>query len=126
MGRLAELGIPLAIIALLGWATWPPQEFIILGWYLLLFIGAVAVVVSVVAPADWRERPAPILAGIALTITVLILAYAALRPIAWEEWVPWGWRGPWEDAVDAPARTARATAAHGETSPDALTRRPLF
>jgi hypothetical protein len=91
MGRWAELGVPLAIIVLLAWATWPPQDFVMLGWYLLLVIGAVAVVLNVLLLADWRERPAPILAGIALTVTVLILVYARLRPIHWEEWIP---RGP--------------------------------
>jgi hypothetical protein len=85
------LGVPLAIIALLAWATWPPQDFVMLGWYLLLVIGAVAVVLTVLLPPDWRERPAPILAGIALTITVLTLVYVGLRPFHWEEWVS---RGP--------------------------------
>lgn len=85
------MGVPLAIIALLAWATWPPQDFVMLGWYLLLVIGAVAVVLTVLLPPDWRERPAPILAGIALTITVLTLVYVGLRPFHWEEWVS---RGP--------------------------------
>jgi hypothetical protein len=86
MGRWIELGGPLTIIALLAWATWPPRGYLMLGWYLLLALGAVAVVLSVVLPPDWRARPAPVLAGIALVIAALILAYAALRPIPWKEW----------------------------------------
>jgi hypothetical protein len=87
MGRSIELGVPLGIIALLGWATWPPQNFVMVGWFLLLVLGAVGVVLSVLLPPDWRT-PAPIVAGIALTITVLILVYAALQPI------PSGPQGP--------------------------------
>jgi hypothetical protein len=77
--------VPLVIIALLGWPTWPPQNFVMVGWYLLLVLGAVGVVLSVLLrPPGWRTRPAPIVAGIALTITVLILVYAALPPISWK------------------------------------------
>ena len=48
--------VPLAIIALLGWATWPPRENIVLGWYGLLVAGAVAVVFSVVGDRGARRR----------------------------------------------------------------------
>jgi hypothetical protein len=81
---------PLTIIALLAWATCPPRGHVMLGWYLLLALGAVAVILSVVLPPDWRARPAPILAGVALVIAAVILVYAALRPIPWKEWVSQG------------------------------------
>ena len=85
MGRWRELGVPLSVIALLAWATWPPHDLVMLGWYVLLALGAVGVVLSVLLPPEWRERPAPILTGIALTIAALIFVYAA---IPWEDWLP--------------------------------------
>jgi membrane protease YdiL (CAAX protease family) len=113
MGRWIELGGPLTIIALLAWATWPSRGYLMLGWYLLLALGAVAVVLSVVLPPDWRARPAPVLAGIALVIAALILAYAALRPIPWKEW------GSQESAEGL---ETRADAAPGSRPADPTTR----
>jgi len=81
MGRWLELGAPLALIALLGWATWPPRDTVGLGWYALLVLGAVGVVLDALLHADGGARPTPILTGLVLTIVALLLVYAA---------IPWG------------------------------------
>ena len=85
MRRWLELGAPLALIALLGWATWPPRDTVGLGWYALLVLGAAGVVLDVLLHAEAGSRPAPILTGLVLTLVALLLVYAA---IPWEGGTP--------------------------------------